>query len=81
MTQSNFVNPGDGLLSTVSIREDGRLAVSLRDTDAGETLPTIKIFDDLEPAVREAMSLSLMHPDAIDFSIGWHLEKVREDLK
>lgn len=35
---------GDGFDVIVSKRQDGRFAVALRDTDAGETLPAVMIF-------------------------------------
>ena len=53
----SFLNTEDGLLSSVTLREDGRFAVTLTDVDAAETLPTVRVFPELERATTYAHSL------------------------
>ena len=53
----SFLNTEDGMLSCVTLREDGRFAVTLTDTEAAETLPTVRVFPELERATAYAHSL------------------------
>jgi len=57
VTSVSFLNTEDGLLSRVTLREDGRFAVTLTDTEAAETLPTVRVFPELERATAYAHSL------------------------
>ena len=62
----SFLNTEDGMLSRVTQREDGQFAVTLTDVDAAETLPTVRVFPELERATAHARSLVREDPAEID---------------
>ena len=53
----SFLNTEDGLLSHVTLRGDGQFAVTLTDVDAAVTLPTVRVFPELERATTYAQYL------------------------
>jgi hypothetical protein len=48
-----------GIEARICQRDDGRFAVTLKDTDADSTLPTVAIFDELDDAWAYARRISL----------------------
>jgi len=53
----SFLNTEDGIQSFITLREDGRFAVTLTDVDAAETLPHVWVFPELELATAYAQFL------------------------
>ena len=58
------VNGDEGMTANVFARPDGKFAVSLTDSDSGETLPSIAIFDDPEQAKQYATEIVTTLPQA-----------------
>ena len=48
------VNAADGIAAEIAVYHKGGFSVALKDTDAGEYLPTVKVFADYGAAVAYA---------------------------
>lgn len=54
----NIENGYFGIRANIIKRKDGKYVVSLTDMDSGETLPTLKIFKEYEPAYKYANKIA-----------------------
>jgi hypothetical protein len=55
---ATYTNVADGIEAVVILSTTGRYHVCLRDTDAGETLPYISIYDDEAQARTAARAMT-----------------------